>query len=458
MKLLRRIALVLGLALVVAVTVAYFTRQSEAASSRDLRLTSSAELAANEVASLIELVEVAVQAGGEPSAAAESISQLVPRLNVCAANAIRVECAGERPEVLLEEAQSYQEAFRQEEFKDTDLGANDVNPAGRAQQPVSVFDRVVTIHVSGPQLAAVVSVTSDDLFAEFDTELWVAETPPDNGGHDGFVVTDDTRQTFAAIEGATGLVVVASAANAASVSAGEMTFYLILGGLAGLLLLLAGATSLLAHRSLIERASIDQLTRLPNRGEFERISAAEVATAERTGVGFALLLFDLNGFKSVNDNYGHQAGDELLQIVAERLQYATRDTDVVARWGGDEFVVLMPGVISTEMGGRRARQIADAIAGRARLDSAADAVRVKASVGVSVWPLNGSTMHELMAAADAAMYHAKRHQLVAAVAGDYSTLDLMADAIGDAIGDAIEMVEPLETVAVPTAMTETELA
>jgi diguanylate cyclase (GGDEF)-like protein len=451
-KLLRRTALVLGLTLVVAVTVAYFTRQSEAASSRDLRLASSAELAASEVASLVELVEVAVQAGGEPGSAADSISRLVPRLSVCVANAIRVECAGERPEALLESAQAYQEAFRDTDLDGTPVGSG--SDARVAPRSVSVFDRVVTINVAGSQLAAVVSVTSDDLFAEFDTELWVAETPVDGGGGNGFVVTNDTRQTFAAIEGAPGMVVVASAQASASVSSAEMTFYLLLGGLAGLLLLLAGATSLLAHRSLIERASIDQLTRLPNRGEFERISDAEVATAERTGVGFALLLFDLNGFKSVNDNYGHQAGDELLQIVAERLQHATRDTDVVARWGGDEFVVLMPGVTSTEMGGRRARQMADAIAGRARLDSAPDAVRVKASVGVSVWPLNGSTMHELMAAADAAMYHAKRHQLVAAVAGDYSTLDM----IRDAIADVTDVVESTDTPMAPLEVTETELA
>ncbi len=453
MKVLRRTALVLGLALVVAVTVAYFTRQSEAASSRDLRLASSAELAASEVASLVELVEVAVQAGGEPRSAADSISQLVPRLSVCVANAVRVECAGERPEGLLDSAEAYQQEFRASDLEDDETFSD----VGTEPTPLSVFDRVVTIHVSGAQLAVVVSVTSDDLFAELDTELWVAETPADGGGRDGFVVTNGTRQTYAPIGGATGLVVVASAENAASVSASEMTFYLMLGGLAALLLLLAGATSLLEHRSLIERASIDPLTRLPNRGEFERISEAEISTAERTGVGFALLMFDLNGFKTVNDTYGHQAGDELLQIVAERLQHTTRDTDVVARWGGDEFVVLMPGVTSIEMGGRRARQIADAIAGRARLDSAPDAVRVKASVGVSVWPLNGSTMHELMAAADAAMYHAKRHHLVAAVAGDHSTFDLSPDVIDGTIENTVDVVEPPAAAVASDGATETDL-
>lgn len=411
-KLLRRLALVLSLGLVVAVTVAYVARHSEAGSSRDLRLSSAATLAASEVSSLVELAEVAVRAGGEPGTAAASISKLVPHLDVCVANAIRVECAGDRPDGVRQRANEYQAAFRS---TSTETTVNDFELS-----TVSVFERVVTIDVAAGQLAAVLAVASDDLFAEFDTELWVTADPPVGDRVDGFVVDSGIRQTSAPIEGTTGLVVVASGPDSASLSSVEMTFYFVLGGLAVLLMLLTGATSLLAHRTLLERASIDQLTRLPNRGEFERLSEIEVATAERSDVGFALLLFDLNGFKAVNDSYGHQAGDELLQIVAERLQSATRDTDIVGRWGGDEFVVLMPGVTTSEMGGRRARQIADSIAGRARLDSAVDAVRVKASVGVAMWPINGSTIHELMAAADTAMYHAKRHQLVAAVAGELS--------------------------------------
>ncbi|HUF97640.1 MAG TPA: GGDEF domain-containing protein [Ilumatobacter sp.] len=412
MKLLRRLALVLSLGLVVAVTVAYVARHSEASNSRDIRLSTAAEAAANEVTSLVRLVEVAVRAGGDPATAADSISQLVPHLSVCVADSTRVECSGERPDGVRAAADEYQ----------ADFGSTtgDAPHANSGTSIVSVFDRMVTIDVVGNQLAAVLNMASDDLFAEFDTELWVTADAPQGRGADGFVVDGDIRQTFAPISGTSGLVVVASGPNSASVSSAELTFYVVLGGLAVLLMLLAGATSMLAHRSLLERASIDQLTRLPNRGEFERLSNLEIAASERTGVGFALLLFDLNGFKSVNDNYGHQAGDELLQIVAERLQHATRESDLVARWGGDEFVVLMPGVVSAEMGGRRARQMADSIAGRARLDSAVDAIRVKASVGVAMWPTNGTTILELMAAADTAMYHAKRHQLVAAIAGDVS--------------------------------------
>ena len=102
-----------------------------------------------------------------------------------------------------------------------------------------------------------------------------------------------------------------------------------------------------------------------------------------------LLLFDLNGFKLVNDTYGHQAGDEMLKVVGSRLRKAVREGDIVARWGGDEFVVVMPGIADEEMGAKRAQQLADQIAGRTRLEGVPEALRVKVSVGVALWPQHG---------------------------------------------------------------------
>jgi diguanylate cyclase (GGDEF)-like protein len=174
------------------------------------------------------------------------------------------------------------------------------------------------------------------------------------------------------------------------------------------LLVLGGATLVGEQRSLLERASFDPLTKLPNRGEFERRAADLLADAERQGSNVCLLLFDLNGFKLVNDTYGHYAGDEMLRVVGSRLRKAVRDGDVVARWGGDEFVVMMPGIGSDEMGAKRADQLAEQVAGRTRLEGVPDALRVKVSVGVAVWPRHGGELQDLVEAADQAMYHAKR--------------------------------------------------
>jgi diguanylate cyclase (GGDEF)-like protein len=189
---------------------------------------------------------------------------------------------------------------------------------------------------------------------------------------------------------------------------GERQFYLLIFALAVVLLVLAGATLVAEQRSLLERASFDPLTKLPNRGEFERRAADAIATAERQGADVCLLLFDLNGFKMVNDTYGHAAGDEMLRVVASRLRKAVRDGDIVARWGGDEFVVLMPGIGDNEMGAKRAHQLAEQVSGRTRLDGVPDALRVRVSVGVAIWPNHGAQLHGLVDAADQAMYQAKR--------------------------------------------------
>ena len=135
-----------------------------------------------------------------------------------------------------------------------------------------------------------------------------------------------------------------------------------------------------------------------------------------------LLLFDLNGFKLVNDTYGHHAGDEMLRVVGSRLRKAVRDQDIVARWGGDEFVVMMPGIADDEMGAKRAQQLADQVAGRTRLDGVQDALRVKVSVGVAIWPRHGAELHSLVEAADQAMYQAKRDGETWHVADEKSSL------------------------------------
>lgn len=127
--------------------------------------------------------------------------------------------------------------------------------------------------------------------------------------------------------------------------------------------------------------------------------------AKRLDRKFALLYLDLDGFKSVNDRFGHDAGDELLQQVAIRLREAIRSEDFAARMGGDEFTVILASVRQVA----EAEQIARNILKELELPFALKAGRVfvSASIGVSVYPDHAAEVDALMKSADAAMYEAK---------------------------------------------------
>jgi diguanylate cyclase (GGDEF)-like protein len=151
-------------------------------------------------------------------------------------------------------------------------------------------------------------------------------------------------------------------------------------------------------------AFFDALTGLPNRSLLLKRIDQMLATAGAEGKRFALQFVDLDGFKSINDTYGHAAGDAALLELGRRLARAVRSTDTVARWGGDEFVILLP---ETERGAGRGaaehiRAVFDEpfeIDGRPR--------RLGASIGVSRYPEDGATAVELLQAADRELYRAK---------------------------------------------------
>ncbi|HYW50106.1 MAG TPA: diguanylate cyclase, partial [Gemmatimonadaceae bacterium] len=153
---------------------------------------------------------------------------------------------------------------------------------------------------------------------------------------------------------------------------------------------------------------VDDLTRLPLRGAFVGTAAAAIAAARASGGECALLVIDIDQFRTVNDTHGHLKGDAVLVLVGELLRRTLRSGDIAARWGGDEFVALLPGAPIP-----RARDVAQRLAAAIRghtglVDARAEPIGVTVSIGVASFPSHGNDPEALFAAADRAMYQVKR--------------------------------------------------
>jgi diguanylate cyclase (GGDEF)-like protein/PAS domain S-box-containing protein len=159
-------------------------------------------------------------------------------------------------------------------------------------------------------------------------------------------------------------------------------------------------TDLLEHE-----VNHDALTGLANRNLlWDRVEHA-LHLAQRNKSRLATVLIDLNNFKGINDNYGHEAGDMVLKVVAKRLQAAVRDSDTVARLSGDEFVLVLVNQPSQRFTLRMIERVRDALVRPVSFNSIE--IPVGASLGVAMYPQDGNYTVELMRAADLAMYHAK---------------------------------------------------
>jgi diguanylate cyclase (GGDEF)-like protein/putative nucleotidyltransferase with HDIG domain len=169
--------------------------------------------------------------------------------------------------------------------------------------------------------------------------------------------------------------------------------------------LIAGALhNALSFQKAQEQAITDGLTGVKTHRFFMEALSAEWKRSTRAGRAFALVLMDLDRFKFVNDFYGHLEGDLVLQRVGHILETNCRRSDVVARYGGDEFVILMP---ETNM--EHARQLASKLRGWVSSDPLLREKNISASFGIACYPLHGSSPQELIQVADASMYLSK-HQ------------------------------------------------
>jgi diguanylate cyclase (GGDEF)-like protein/PAS domain S-box-containing protein len=161
----------------------------------------------------------------------------------------------------------------------------------------------------------------------------------------------------------------------------------------------------LAEQRVAHMAHHDALTGLPNRVLLrDRIQQA-IAHAHRASAQVAVLFLDLDRFKTINDSLGHQLGDRLLQSVASRILVCVREGDTVSRVGGDEFVVVVPGLAASTDASSVAGKILEVLASAFHLHG--NDLHVAASIGISLYPSDGLDAETLMRNADTAMYHAK---------------------------------------------------
>ena len=160
-----------------------------------------------------------------------------------------------------------------------------------------------------------------------------------------------------------------------------------------------------AYQQISHMANHDNLTALPNRRLLKELFDKTMQQADRRKEYAAILYIDLDRFKPVNDNYGHEVGDQVLKIVADRLLSSLRAMDIVARIGGDEFLAVLQGVNSKKSVQRVAEKIIRRIS--EPIETVSHVCHIGASIGICFYPADGKNLEELIRKGDAAMYRAK---------------------------------------------------
>jgi diguanylate cyclase (GGDEF)-like protein/PAS domain S-box-containing protein len=236
-------------------------------------------------------------------------------------------------------------------------------------------------------------------------QLFVADMDDEIWSKDPARVTAPWRSYFSirltVFDKPYGALAFASRAPRESIDQGERDLVQLMG------LFISAAIERGVQNERIEQMAFnDALTGLPNRLLFnDRIENA-IATARRYERGFAVMYLDVDKFKDINDLHGHAVGDAALKEVAHRLKLATRESDTVSRFGGDEFVILQPIVDGPSDAADLARKLNIALQDPVIVDTAK--LKVHVSIGIALFPGDAGTIEGLMEAADRALYRAKR--------------------------------------------------
>lgn len=163
----------------------------------------------------------------------------------------------------------------------------------------------------------------------------------------------------------------------------------------------------ITNNKLQQAATHDPLTHVANRNLFELKFLEALNRAEQEKKILVLLYLDLDGFKDVNDHYGHNAGDQLLLIIVSRMKNILREKDIISRLGGDELTIILEDVEDVQTIAEIANRICQTISKPIKIND--NAIRVHSSIGISIYPIDGTDMDTLLRVADRAMYYVKDH-------------------------------------------------
>ncbi len=399
MRLFRLGALVGSVVLLVATTVSMVNNRSELRSEQDARVTATVLVADQSVESAIIRAAAVSEMANELSDPADLSQSFGSDVSACLWTDDEQRCT----DVDLSALSGFGDAVAASAQRD--------EPALVADETT---DSLLLVHRQGVTAALRLPVESliDDraaaTIAEFgaDVEIALSDAPAGGVERAGPLSVDGRRtitDTLALPNDGGSVRVTATIPDDVGLLGDGALGYLVLLALGTLLMGLAAWTFFLDRRTLERRATTDELTGLVNRREFERVTEEELLAADRFDSGVCLMLIDLNGFKQINDTLGHQFGDLVLQAAAERLRSAVRDTDVVGRWGGDEFVILLRGVED----GKGVRSSAERIGRSLAASPVVGDVSVRAAIGAALFPRHGRELDDLINAADLAMYSAK---------------------------------------------------